>query len=142
MKITKVECLVLDGEYPYAIVHTDTGHVGFGECFRRAPYVQKAAIETVFALLLMDRSPFDTDAIWDNMFAAGNVTHQIDQQGNATYFTYDRLNRQVFVHDPAGALTYLHYDQVGNQNERRPCPCGQNQPDDGMCCPRSHAARF
>ena len=73
MKITSIECLVLDAEYPYAVVHTDEGITGFGECFRRAPYVSKAAIETVFAPLLIGRDPFDTAAIWDDMFRAGNV---------------------------------------------------------------------
>ena len=73
MKITSVECLVLDAEYPYAVVHTDAGITGFGECFRRGPYVSKAAIETIFAPLLIDRDPFETTAIWDSMFRAGNV---------------------------------------------------------------------
>ncbi|MDA0232981.1 MAG: mandelate racemase/muconate lactonizing enzyme family protein, partial [Chloroflexi bacterium] len=73
MKITAVECLVLDAEYPYAIIHTDAGITGFGECFRRAPYVSKAAIETVFTPLLIGRDPFDTSAIWDEMLRAGWV---------------------------------------------------------------------
>lgn len=73
MKITAVECLVLDAEYPYAIIHTDAGITGFGECFRRAPYVSKAAIETVFTPLLTGRDPFDTSAIWDEMLRAGWV---------------------------------------------------------------------
>ena len=53
MKITSVECLVLDDEYPYVILHTDEGFTGFGECFRRAPYVSKVAVETLFAPLLL-----------------------------------------------------------------------------------------
>ncbi len=64
---------MLDAEYPYAVVHTDEGITGFGECFRRAPYVSKAAIETVFTPLLIGRDPFDTTASWDAMFSAGNV---------------------------------------------------------------------
>ncbi len=73
MKITSVECLVLDEEYPYVVLHTDEGITGFGECFRRAPYVSKVAIETVFAPLVVGRSPFDSEEIWDNMFKAGAV---------------------------------------------------------------------
>ena len=73
MKITEVECLVLDGEYPYVVVHTDDGLTGFGECFRRAPHVSKAAIETVFTPLLIGEDPFDTEPIWESMFCAGNV---------------------------------------------------------------------
>jgi L-alanine-DL-glutamate epimerase-like enolase superfamily enzyme len=73
LKITSVECVVLDAEYPYAIIHTDAGITGFGECFRRAPYVSKAAIETVFTPLLIGKDPFDTDSIWDAMFRAGAV---------------------------------------------------------------------
>lgn len=73
MKITEVEVLVLDAEYPYAIIHTDAGITGFGECFRRAPYVSKTAIETVFAPLLIGKDPFDTESIWDAMFRAGAV---------------------------------------------------------------------
>jgi L-alanine-DL-glutamate epimerase-like enolase superfamily enzyme len=73
MKITQVECLVLDAEYPYAIIHTDAGITGFGECFRRAPYVSKAAIDTIFAPLLIGKDPFNTEAAWDDMFRAGAV---------------------------------------------------------------------
>jgi L-alanine-DL-glutamate epimerase-like enolase superfamily enzyme len=73
MKITSVECLVLDEEYPYVILHTDEGITGFGECFRRAPYVSKVAIETVFAPLIIGKSPFDSEEIWDSMFKAGAV---------------------------------------------------------------------
>ena len=73
MKITRVECLILDEEYPYVILHTDEGITGFGECFRRAPYVSKAVIETVFAPLVIGKSPFDSEEIWDNMFRAGAV---------------------------------------------------------------------
>ncbi|NQW19421.1 MAG: hypothetical protein HQ477_01670 [Chloroflexi bacterium] len=61
MKITSVECLVLDEEYPYVILHTDQGITGFGECFRRAPYASKTAIETVFAPLVIGKSPFDSE---------------------------------------------------------------------------------
>ena len=73
MKIVSVECLVLDEEYPYVILHTDEGVTGFGECFRRAPYISKATIETVFAPLVVGKSPFDSEAIWEQMLKAGAV---------------------------------------------------------------------
>ncbi len=73
MRITSVECLVLDDEYPYAILHTDEGITGFGECFRRAPYVSKVAIETLFAPLVVGKSAFDSEEIWDSMLKAGSV---------------------------------------------------------------------
>ena len=73
MKITRVECLVLDEEYPYVILHTDEGLTGFGECFRRAPYLSKAAVETIFAPLILGKSPFDSEEIWDSIFKAGAV---------------------------------------------------------------------
>lgn len=73
MKITSVECLVLDDEYPYVILHTDDGVTGFGECFRRAPYVSKVTVETLFAPLVVGKSPFDTEEIWDDMLKAGSV---------------------------------------------------------------------
>ena len=64
---------MLDDEYPYVVLHTDDGTTGFGECFRRAPYVSKVAIETLFAPLVVGRSPFDSEEIWDNMLKAGGV---------------------------------------------------------------------
>ena len=73
MKITSVECLVLDEEYPYVILQTDEGVTGFGECFRRAPYVSKTTIETVFAPLVVGKSPFNSEDIWDNMLRAGGA---------------------------------------------------------------------
>ena len=73
MNITSVECLVLDEEYPYVVLHTDEGFTGFGECFRRAPYVSKAVVETVFDPLVVGKSPFDSEEIWDSMFKAGAV---------------------------------------------------------------------
>ena len=48
MKITEIECLVIDGEYPYVIIETDEGITGIGECFRRSPWVTKSAVDTIF----------------------------------------------------------------------------------------------
>ena len=73
MKITAVECLVLDETYPFVMIRTDEGITGYGETFRRGPYVQKAAIDTIFEPLLIGRDPFNTEALWREMFKAGNV---------------------------------------------------------------------
>ncbi len=74
MKITDVECLVLDGDYPFVIVSTDEGITGYGECFRRSPEVSKAAIDTVFRPLVVRKDPFQTEAIFDLMLKAGSVS--------------------------------------------------------------------
>ncbi len=74
MRITDVECLVLDRQYPFVIVRTDEGVTGFGECFRRSPEVSRAAIETVFRPLLLGRNPFETGPLWDAMLTAGAVS--------------------------------------------------------------------
>ncbi|MCH8103298.1 MAG: hypothetical protein IIB28_09130, partial [Chloroflexi bacterium] len=73
MKIAAVECLVLDETYPFVMVRTDEGITGYGETFRRGPYVQKAAIDTIFEPLLIGKDPFDTERLWQEMFKAGNV---------------------------------------------------------------------
>ena len=67
MKIVSVECLVLDEQYPYVVINTDEGTIGFGECFRRSPYVTKTVIETVFAPLIIGKSPFNNNEIWEEM---------------------------------------------------------------------------
>jgi len=74
LKITDVECLVLDGDYPFVIVSTDEGITGYGECFRRSPEVSKAAIDTVFRPLVVRKDPFQTEAIFDLMLKAGSVS--------------------------------------------------------------------
>lgn len=73
MRITDVECLVLDQTYPYVIVRTDEGITGYGETFRRGAYVQKSAIDTLFKPLLLDKDPFDTASLWLQMYRAANV---------------------------------------------------------------------
>ena len=74
MKVTDVECLVLDGDYPFVIISTDEGITGYGECFRRSPEVSRAAIDTVFRPLVIGKDPFQTEAIFDLMLKAGSVS--------------------------------------------------------------------
>ena len=73
MRVTEIECLILDGTYPFVMVRTDEGITGYGETFRRGPHVQKSAIDTIFAPLAIGKDPFDTAEIWDAMYSAGNV---------------------------------------------------------------------
>ena len=74
MKITDVECLILDGDYPLVLVSTDEGITGYGECFRRSPEVSKTAIDTVFRPLVLGKDPFKSEEIFDLMFKAGSVS--------------------------------------------------------------------
>ena len=67
MKVVSVECLVLDEQYPYVVINTAEGIIGVGECFRRSPYVTKTVIDTVFAPLVIGKSPFNNNEIWEDM---------------------------------------------------------------------------
>ena len=49
MKITSVEYLILDKQYPFVLVHTDDGLMGIGECFRRQPVLTKTVVEEILA---------------------------------------------------------------------------------------------
>ena len=71
MKIIDVECLIVDKLYPYVVIQTDEGITGFGECFRRAPFVTKAAIETVYKDILIGRS------LEISIFGINCLTHQV-----------------------------------------------------------------
>ena len=61
MKITDVECLVLDRSFPFVRVHTDEGLVGIGECFRRRPEITKSLIDNVITPALLGKDPTDTE---------------------------------------------------------------------------------
>ena len=54
MKITEVECLILDNQYPFVRIYTDEGIVGIGECFRRLPEVIKTIVEKIIRPILLD----------------------------------------------------------------------------------------
>tara|TARA_B100000242_G_scaffold250669_1_gene192235 strand:- start:214 stop:1290 length:1077 start_codon:yes stop_codon:yes gene_type:complete len=73
MKIIDVECLIVDKLYPYVVIQTDEGITGFGECFRRAPFVTKAAIETVYKDILIGIDPLEISNIWHKLFNASSV---------------------------------------------------------------------
>ena len=61
MRITDVECLILDREHPFVRIYTDEGLVGIGECFRRLPSVIRTVVETVIKPVLLGKDPVDTE---------------------------------------------------------------------------------
>ncbi|MQG81284.1 MAG: mandelate racemase/muconate lactonizing enzyme family protein [SAR202 cluster bacterium] len=73
MKITSVEYLILDGQYPFVFVHTDDGLMGIGECFRRQPVLTKTVVEEILAPSIIGKDPCNTDARFRDMVAAGRA---------------------------------------------------------------------
>ena len=73
MKITDVECLVLDGSFPFVWVHTDEGLTGIGECFRRQPGVTKSIVDSILKPVLLGKDPLDTEVRWSEMMRAGSA---------------------------------------------------------------------
>ena len=72
MKITDVECLVLDRQFPFVRIYTDEGIVGIGECFRRLPRVIKAITDGSLKSALVGKDPLDTELRWRDMYNAGS----------------------------------------------------------------------
>jgi L-alanine-DL-glutamate epimerase-like enolase superfamily enzyme len=73
LKITDVECMVLDRSFPFVRVHTDAGITGIGECFRRQPRVTKTLIEDLLKPSLVGKDPLDTELRWRDMARAGSA---------------------------------------------------------------------
>ena len=80
MKITQVECLILDG-YPIVRIYTDEGLVGIGECFRRLPEVIKITIDNIIAPVLIGKDPVETETRWQEMIRATSAS----DMGGAVY---------------------------------------------------------
>ena len=74
MKITEVECLILDNQYPFVRIYTDEGIVGIGECFRRLPEVIKTIVEKIIRPILLDKDPMDTEVRWRDMIQAASAS--------------------------------------------------------------------
>ena len=81
MKITDVECLVLDRQFPFVRVYTDEGLVGIGECFRRLPQVVKTLVDSTLRPVLIGKDPVDTETRWREMVSAGSTS----DMGGAVY---------------------------------------------------------
>ena len=73
MKITDVECLVLDQDFPFVRIHTDEGITGIGECFRRRPEITKMLVEEVLKPALIGKDPTDTAVRFKDMMRAGSA---------------------------------------------------------------------
>ena len=73
MKITSVECVILDKQFPFVLVHTDEGLLGIGECFRRQPAVTKTVIDDILAPSIIGKDPCETDARFRDMSKAGSA---------------------------------------------------------------------
>jgi L-alanine-DL-glutamate epimerase-like enolase superfamily enzyme len=81
LKITDVECLVLDRQFPFVRVYTDEGLVGIGECFRRLPQVVKTLVDSTLRPVLIGKDPVDTETRWREMVSAGSAS----DMGGAVY---------------------------------------------------------
>ena len=73
MKITSVECVILDKQFPFVLVHTDEGLLGIGECFRRQPGITKTVIDEILAPSIIGKDPCETDARFRDMSKAGSA---------------------------------------------------------------------
>ena len=73
MKITSIDCLILDGDYPFVWIHTDEGITGIGECFRRQPSVIKALVDDLLAPAVIGKDPLQTARRFDDMTGAGSA---------------------------------------------------------------------
>ena len=88
MKIVSIECLILDGDYPFVKVHTDEGITGIGECFRRQPGVTKALIEEHLGPAIVGKDPLDTGLRFNDMMGAGSAV----EMGGAVFCAISGLD--------------------------------------------------
>lgn len=72
MKITDVECLVLDQSFPFVRVYTDEGIVGIAECFRRQPSLVKMLVEEYIRPAIVGKDPTDTEVRFSDMSRAAS----------------------------------------------------------------------
>ncbi|HLG69627.1 MAG TPA: mandelate racemase/muconate lactonizing enzyme family protein [Chloroflexota bacterium] len=70
VRIRDVEALVLDGKYPFVLVHTEDGLTGIGECDTFSAKLVKPTVELALKPLLIGRNALDTNQLWDEMVAA------------------------------------------------------------------------
>ncbi|MCH7801281.1 MAG: mandelate racemase/muconate lactonizing enzyme family protein [Chloroflexi bacterium] len=88
MKITDVECLVLDQDFPFVKIYTDEGITGIGECFRRMPGVTKMLVEELLKPALVGKDPTDTAVRFRDMVRAGSAM----ELGGAIYCAISGLD--------------------------------------------------
>ena len=73
MRVTDVECLILDRSFPFVRVYTDEGIVGIGECFRRQPELVKTIVDDLLKPALLGKDPTDTNLRFLDMQRAGSA---------------------------------------------------------------------
>ena len=73
MKITSIECLILDADYPFVKIHTSDGVTGIGECFRRQPSVVRTLIEDLLAPAIVGKDPLETGPRFRDMTSAASA---------------------------------------------------------------------
>lgn len=76
MKISRIETIRMNPKshvhqgqigWTWVRIHTDAGHIGVGETYP-TPVTEAAAIEGVFAPMLLGKNPLDIEAIWRELF--------------------------------------------------------------------------
>ena len=113
MKITQVECLILDG-YPIVRIYTDEGLVGIGECFRRLPEVIKTTIDNIITPVLIGKDPVETEPRWQEMIRATSAS----DMGGAVYCAVAGLD--IAMWDLKGkALGVPIYQLLGGKTKDR-----------------------
>ena len=112
MKITDVECLILDHQFPFVRVYTDEGLVGIGECFRRQPHLVKFVVDDMLKPVLLGKDPVDTEVRWREMVRAGSAV----EMGGAIYCAIAGLD--IALWDLKGkALGVPIYQLLGGKNK-------------------------
>ena len=66
-RIRDVEPLILNGQFPFVLVHTEDGITGIGECDTFSAKMVKPVVELVLRPLLIGRNALDTNQLWDDM---------------------------------------------------------------------------
>ena len=134
MIITRVECFILDKQFPFVKVHTDAGITGIGEIFRRNARIYKAAVESVLAPSLIGKDPLNAEALWQEMSRAGVA---IDTR-SAVYCAMAGVDRQNPSRPmaPAPAIVEIIFWSMATSRKERKFGWG----DQAICMPMPRAA--
>lgn len=66
-RIRDLEPLVLQGKFPFVLVHTEDGITGVGECDTFSAKMVTPLVDLVLRPLLVGRNALDTGPLWDEM---------------------------------------------------------------------------
>ena len=70
MKISSIEYLLLDKQFPFVLVHTDENVTGIGECFVSQPAVIKTVVEEILTPAIIGKDPVQTESRFRDMVNA------------------------------------------------------------------------